>query len=46
MISKYFLRIINLLFCFHLIATSASIKVFQTKGAEAEKNADNAKEEF
>ena len=44
MISKYLLRIINLLLCFHLIATS--IKVLQTKGKVAQKNADNAKEEF
>ena len=47
MISKYPFRILKLLLCFHLIANSSvSIKVFQTKGPEADKNADNAKEEF
>ena len=46
MISKYLFRILNLFLCFHLIAKSTSIKVFQTKGSEADKNADNAKEEL
>ena len=46
MIPKFLSRIINLFLCVHLIATSSSIKVFQTKGPEAAKNADNAKEEF
>ena len=46
MISKYLFRILNLFLCFPLIATSTSIKVFKTKGSEADKNADNAKEEF